>query len=64
MACVPRVTSARANASASGIVAMKAPRPALTSSRIASAPAASFLLITLLAISGTESTVALASRSA
>src|SRR5437879_2654984 len=38
----------------------EAPRPHLTSSKIASAPAASFLLITLLAISGTESTVAVA----
>ena len=57
-------TSARARASASLTLAMKAPRPHLTSSKMASAPAASFLLMTLLAIKGTESTVAVASRNA
>ena len=43
---------------------MNAPRPNLTSSTIASAPAAIFLDITLDAINGTDGTVAVTSRSA
>ena len=43
---------------------MKAPRPNLTSSTIASAPAAIFFDITLDAMSGIEGTVAVTSRSA
>ena len=41
---------------------MKAPSPTLTSSTIASAPAASFLDMMLEAISGTMSTVPVTSR--
>ena len=43
---------------------MKAPRPTLTSSRMAVAPAASFFDMMLLAISGMLCTVAVASRRA
>ena len=43
---------------------MNAPSPTLTSSTIASAPAASFFDMIELAISGTMSTVAVTSRSA
>ena len=56
------INSARAIASAS--VFIRAPRPVLTSSTITLAPAAIFLLMIELAISGTESTVAVTSRSA
>ena len=60
----PMSTIARASAIASSTVFMKAPLPHLTSSRIASAPAAIFLLMIELAISGTESIVAVTSRRA
>ena len=43
---------------------MNAPEPVLTSSRMQSEPAASFLLMIEDAISGIESTVAVTSRSA
>jgi hypothetical protein len=57
-------TQASASSSASASVFMKAPLPAFTSSRIRSEPTASFFDITLAAISGTDGTVAVASRSA
>ena len=55
---------ARASASASPSVFMKAPDPTFTSSRMRSVPTASFFDITLAAMSGTEGTVAVASRRA
>ena len=58
----PRMSSASARASS--IVRQKAPSPTLTSSRIASAPAASFLHITEEAISAGAGTVPVTSRSA
>ena len=60
----PRTTISRASSSAAATSGMKAPRPNLTSSTMASAPAAIFFDITLEAISGTEGTVAVTSRSA
>ena len=60
----PMATMARASASASSSVFMKAPLPVLTSSTIAALPAASFLLMMEAAMSGMESTVAVTSRSA
>ena len=59
-----RPMQAAASRSASSAVFMNAPLPALTSSRIRSVPTASFLLITLAAMSGMLGTVAVASRSA
>ena len=53
-----------ASSSAAATSGMNAPRPNLTSSTIASAPAAIFLDITLDAISGSEGTVAVTSRRA
>ena len=58
----PRIRPASERASS--IVRTKAPSPTLTSSRIASAPAASFLLITEVAISAGAGTVPVTSRSA
>ena len=63
-ALVPMPTISRAKAAASSARFIKAPLPVFTSSRIQSAPAASFLLITLEAISGMLSTVAVTSRKA
>ena len=57
-----RMVSASKRASSS--VFMKAPSPTLTSSTIASAPAAIFFDMMLAAISWTLSTVAVTSRSA
>ena len=54
----------RASSRASASVARNAPEPTLVSSTSARAPSAIFLLITELAISGSESTVAVTSRSA
>ena len=54
---LPMSTIVRASVSASSGVCINAPLPALTSSTIASEPEASFLLITLEAISGMPSTV-------
>ena len=62
--CVPISTIARASVRASSIVCMNAPVPTFTSSTIASAPAAIFLLMTLEAISGMLLTVPVTSRSA
>src|SRR6266850_703327 len=59
-----RSTMVRARSRASSSVFMNAPRPTFTSSTRASIPSASFLLKMLEAISGTDSTVAVASRSA
>ena len=59
---IPTIASARGRAAAA--VFMNAPLPALTSRTIASLPAAIFLLMTELAISGMLSTVAVLSRSA
>ena len=59
-----RSISVRARSRASGSVFMNAPRPTFTSSTSASMPSASFLLRMLEAMSGTDSTVAVASRSA
>src|SRR6266850_1352199 len=59
-----RSTMVRARSRASSSVFMKAPRPTFTSSTRASIPSASFLLKMLEAISGTDSTVAVASRRA
>ena len=61
---VPSSTIVRASSRASASVLRKAPRPTLVSSTRASAPSASFLLITELAISGSDSVVAVTSRSA
>ena len=62
----PRPSSSIVSASsrASSSVFMKAPSPTLTSSTIASAPAASFFDMMLAAISETLSTVAVTSRRA
>ena len=54
----------RASSRASATVFMKAPRPTFTSRTSASMPSASFLLRMLEAMSGIDSTVAVASRSA
>ena len=58
----PRRIRSRASSSACCRVFMKAPRPAFTSSRMRSAPAASFLLMILLAIKGRLSIVAVTLR--
>ena len=63
-AMVPIFTIASAKATASSSVFINAPEPIFTSSTIASAPLASFLLMILLAIRGIQSTVAVTSRSA
>ena len=63
-ASLPSATHSSASSRACSGCFMNAPEPALTSSRIALAPPASFLLITLDAISATSSTVAVTSRSA
>ena len=60
----PRATHSSARARASPSVFMNAPDPIFTSSRMACAPPASFLLITLDAIRAVLSTVAVTSRSA
>ena len=57
----PVRTMSDASFSASSAVFMKAPLPVLTSSRMQSAPIASFLLMILEQISGMLSTVAVAS---
>ena len=57
-------TIASAKRFASSSVFINAPAPVFTSRTIASAPAAIFLLIIELAISGIEFTVAVTSRSA
>ena len=62
--CRPISTMVRASSLASGSVCMNAPVPIFTSSTIASAPAAIFLLITLDAMSGMLLTVPVTSRSA
>jgi hypothetical protein len=61
---LPMATISRPRARASSSVSMNAPRPHLTSSTMASAPAASFLLMMLAAISGRLGTVPVTSRSA
>ncbi|MPN14407.1 hypothetical protein SDC9_161734 [bioreactor metagenome] len=61
---LPILTIAWASALASSSVFMKAPAPVFTSSTIASAPAAIFLHMIELAISGNEFTVPVTSRSA
>ena len=63
-AATPISTMARANSKARSFVFIKAPSPYFTSKTIASAPPASFLLITELAIRGILSTVPVASRRA
>ena len=60
----PRLTISFARAKASSSCFMKAPLPVFTSNTMASAPAASFLLIIEDAISDILSTVAVTSRSA
>jgi hypothetical protein len=62
-ACRPSSSIISASSRASSIVFMKAPSPTLTSSTIASAPAAIFFDMMLAAISETLSTVAVTSRS-
>ena len=61
---LPRSTICSARMRASSSVFMNAPSPTLTSSTIASAPAASFFDMIDEAMSGTMSTVAVTSRSA
>ena len=63
-ACVPMSTMAFASTMESSTVCMSAPLPVFTSSTIAPAPLASFLLTMLEAISGMLSTVPVTSRSA
>jgi len=60
----PSVTISVASSSADATSGMKAPRPNFTSRTMASAPAAIFFDITLDAMSGTDGTVAVTSRSA
>ena len=60
----PKSTIVRARARASSKFFINAPSPTVTSSKILSAPAAIFLLITELAIKGIVSTVAVTSRKA
>ena len=62
--CSPMSTMAFASAMESSSVFMNAPFPVFTSSRMQSAPEASFLLMMLLAMSGIQETVAVTSRSA
>ena len=61
---VPEIEHRLGELRASSIVFMNAPSPTLTSSTIASAPAAIFFDMMLAAISDTLSTVAVTSRSA
>jgi hypothetical protein len=61
---VPRSTMVRASARASSSDGRNAPEPTLVSSTSARAPSAIFLLITELAISGSDSVVPVTSRSA
>ena len=61
---LPMATSSSASARASASVFMKEPPPHLTSSTMTSAPAASFLDMMLLAISGMLGTVPVTSRRA
>ena len=61
---VPMETISRASSMASSRFCMKAPVPMVTSSRMASEPAASFLLMMEEAISGMQPTVAVTSRRA
>ncbi len=61
---LPSSTMVAASSRDSASVFRNAPRPTLTSSTSESAPSASFLLITELAISGSDSVVAVTSRSA
>ena len=63
-ALFPVSTMSSASSTASGRVFMKAPEPSFTSSKIASAPAASFFDIMLAAIRGRLSTVFVTSRRA
>ena len=63
-AAVPMSTIARARASAESRSCMNAPEPVLTSRTMTSAPAASFLDMMLLAISGRLGTVLVTSRRA
>ena len=63
-ALLPMLTISSASALASFSSFMKAPLPVFTSSTMASAPAASFLLMIELAISDILSTVAVTSRRA
>ncbi len=60
----PRPTIVRASSRARSRVAMKAPRPTLTSSTRAAVPSAIFLDMIDDAMSGTDSTVPVTSRSA
>ena len=60
----PSATHSSASSRESSSSFMNAPEPVLTSSRIAPAPPASFLLMMLEAISAMSSTVAVTSRSA
>ena len=60
----PMATMALASSAACRSVFMKAPLPHFTSSRMASAPAAIFLLMMLEAMSGMLSMVAVTSRRA
>ena len=62
--CVPMSTIVFASPRAASSVFMKAPEPVFTSRTMASLPPAIFLLITLAAMSGTLSTVAVTSRRA
>ena len=63
-AAAPSPTIVRASVRASAGSRMNAPDPVLTSSTSAPAPSAIFLLMIELAISGTDSTVPVTSRSA
>ena len=63
-AFLPIFTISSARAKASSLLFIKAPLPVFTSNTMASAPAASFLLIMELAISDILSTVAVTSRRA
>ena len=60
----PNSTMVRASSRDSASVLRNAPLPTLVSSTSASAPSASFLLITELAINGSDSVVPVTSRSA
>ena len=62
--CSPIETMASASSIAESTSFIKAPEPHLTSSKMQSEPEAIFLLMMLDAIRGTESTVAVTSRSA
>ena len=62
--CAPMRTMREASFFASSTVCMNAPEPTFTSSTMASAPAASFLLMTLEAMRGVLPMVAVTSRRA